>query len=121
MQISNNQRGCRDPFVFSSWPQLLERPEVGIKPASSRGGSGRPKGCSYLQGMGGHAGWIGQRAERQLGLELILADGSLYPQKGNFSFADRQVDVKTGTLQLEGLFRNPGNILRPGQFACVRR
>jgi membrane fusion protein, multidrug efflux system len=55
-----------------------------------------------------------------LELELLLANGSLYPHKGNFSFADRQVDVKTGTLRLEGLFPNPGNILRPGQFARVR-
>ena len=58
--------------------------------------------------------------ERQLGLELILADGSLYPQKGTFALADRQVDVRTGTLRLEGRFPNPGNILRPGQFARVR-
>ena len=58
--------------------------------------------------------------ERELRLELLLADGRLYPHKGTFSFADRQVDVKTGTLRLEGLFPNPGNILRPGQFARVR-
>jgi RND family efflux transporter MFP subunit len=57
---------------------------------------------------------------RQWGLELILADGSLYPQKGTFALADRQVDVRTGTLRLEGVFPNPGNILRPGQFARVR-
>jgi membrane fusion protein (multidrug efflux system) len=58
--------------------------------------------------------------EKQITLELVLADGSLYPNKGNFSFADRQVDVKTGTLRVEGVFPNPGNILRPGQFARVR-
>jgi RND family efflux transporter MFP subunit len=58
--------------------------------------------------------------EKQLGLEMILADGSRYPHEGSFSFADRQVDVKTGTLRLQGLFPNPGNILRPGQFARVR-
>jgi membrane fusion protein (multidrug efflux system) len=58
--------------------------------------------------------------EKELALQLILADGSLYPYKGTFSFADRQVDVKTGTLRLEGLFPNPGNILRPGQFARIR-
>ena len=58
--------------------------------------------------------------DRQLGLELLLADGSLHRHKGTFSLADRQVDVKTGTLRLEGLFPNPGNILRPGQFARVR-
>ena len=58
--------------------------------------------------------------DRQLGLELLLADGSLHRHKGTFSLADRQVDVRTGTLRLEGLFPNPGNILRPGQFARVR-
>ena len=58
--------------------------------------------------------------EKKLALELILADGRRYPHKGSFSFADRHVDVKTGTLRLEGLFPNPGNILRPGQFARVR-
>ena len=58
--------------------------------------------------------------ERELGLQLILADGSLYAHKGTFSMADREVDVKTGTLRLQGLFPNPGNILRPGQFARVR-
>ena len=53
-------------------------------------------------------------------LELILADGSVYPHKGKFSLADRQVDVKTGTMRLGALFPNPGNLLRPGQFGIVR-
>jgi RND family efflux transporter MFP subunit len=53
-------------------------------------------------------------------LELILADGITYPYKGKFSFADRQVDQSTGALQLTGLFPNPGNRLRPGQYGKVR-
>ena len=53
-------------------------------------------------------------------LELILADGTTYPQKGNFYYADRQVDQKTGAIRIAGLFPNPGNILRPGQFGRVR-
>lgn len=53
-------------------------------------------------------------------LELILADGSPYPHPGKFFFADRQVDVQTGTIQLATLFPNPGNLLRPGQYAKVR-
>ena len=53
-------------------------------------------------------------------LELILADGSVHPHKGAFAFADRQVDVRTGTIRVTALFPNPGNILRPGQFARVR-
>ncbi|WP_431064841.1 efflux RND transporter periplasmic adaptor subunit [Methylotuvimicrobium sp.] len=53
-------------------------------------------------------------------LELILADGSVYSHPGKFFFADRQVDVKTGTIQVAILFPNPNNLLRPGQFAKVR-
>jgi len=59
-------------------------------------------------------------ALHRLELELVLADGSVQPQKGRFSFADRQVDPATGSIQLTGLFPNPGNILRPGQYAKVR-
>jgi RND family efflux transporter MFP subunit len=58
--------------------------------------------------------------EPQLQLQLVLADGSVYPYKGTLSFADRQVDVKTGTLRVQGTFPNPGNVLRPGQYARIR-
>ncbi|MBP1751530.1 MAG: efflux transporter, family, subunit [Geobacteraceae bacterium] len=53
-------------------------------------------------------------------LELILADGSTFPHKGKITFADRQIDPKTGTIKVATLFPNPGNLLRPGQFAKVR-
>ena len=59
-------------------------------------------------------------ARNQLALEMVLADGSIYPHKGKISLADRQVDVKTGTLRVQGVFPNPGNVLRPGQYARVR-
>jgi len=61
-----------------------------------------------------------QENNRRLELELILADGSVYPHKGRFDFADRQVDVRTGAIRLAGLFPNPGNSLRPGQYGLVR-
>ena len=61
-----------------------------------------------------------QRRVENVPLELTLADGSAYPHKGRFALADRQVDVKTGTLKIGALFPNPGNFLRPGQFALVR-
>jgi membrane fusion protein (multidrug efflux system) len=53
-------------------------------------------------------------------LDLVLADGTVYPRKGKMIFADRQVNVKTGTIGVVGLFPNPGNLLRPGQYAKVR-
>jgi membrane fusion protein (multidrug efflux system) len=53
-------------------------------------------------------------------LELVLADGSVYPSKGSILIADRQVDLKTGTIRFAAAFDNPGGLLRPGQFARVR-
>jgi membrane fusion protein, multidrug efflux system len=53
-------------------------------------------------------------------LELVLADGRVFPHKGRIYFADRQVDERTGTIKVATLFPNPGNILRPGQFAKIR-
>jgi membrane fusion protein (multidrug efflux system) len=63
----------------------------------------------------------GIAAERvELPLELVLADGSVLPEKGRLVFVDRNVDSATGTILLEAAFPNPGMIVRPGQFARVR-
>jgi RND family efflux transporter MFP subunit len=56
----------------------------------------------------------------RLPLELILADGTTYAKMGKFSFADRAVNQNTGAIRIAGLFDNPGNILRPGQYARIR-
>lgn len=53
-------------------------------------------------------------------VEIILADGSLYPHPGKFVTIDRQVDDQTGTIRLAALFPNADSILRPGQFVRVR-
>jgi len=53
-------------------------------------------------------------------LELILADGTLYPHKGKVDFVDREVDPTTGAILLQASFPNPERLLRPGQFAKVK-
>jgi membrane fusion protein (multidrug efflux system) len=53
-------------------------------------------------------------------LQLILSDGSVFPHHGRAILVGREMDVKTGTIQLAGAFANPGNVLRPGQYAKVR-
>jgi RND family efflux transporter MFP subunit len=53
-------------------------------------------------------------------LELILGDGTTYPRRGRALFVNRQVDSRTGTIQVRGEFPNPGNVLRPGQYARIR-
>ena len=53
-------------------------------------------------------------------LELVLSDGSTFPQKGRPIFVDRAIDQKTGTIQVRAEFPNPQRVLRPGQFGRVR-
>jgi RND family efflux transporter MFP subunit len=54
------------------------------------------------------------------GLSLILADGTVYPQRGRFLAADREIDTKTGTIRISAAFPNASRTLRPGQFGRVR-
>jgi membrane fusion protein, multidrug efflux system len=58
--------------------------------------------------------------QREEDFELIRADGKVHPYKGRLLAADRAIDPNTGTIRLTALFPNPGNILRPGQYARVR-
>jgi membrane fusion protein (multidrug efflux system) len=53
-------------------------------------------------------------------LGLVLSDGSVYPHRGVIVSANRQIDPMTGTIQVQALFPNPGNALRPGQYGRVR-
>jgi RND family efflux transporter MFP subunit len=61
-----------------------------------------------------------QAQEAKMPLELILADGTIYPHEGKVYFADRQVDPATGSIRIAGLFANPNNRLRPGGYARIR-
>jgi membrane fusion protein, multidrug efflux system len=76
----------------------------------------------YLRyGESGAKGAAQPAAAPRIGqLELVLSDGAVFPHRGRLIFTDREVDVKTGTIGAVGLFPNPGNLLRPGQYAKVR-
>ena len=54
------------------------------------------------------------------GLELILADDSVFPHRGVLVSANRQVDASTGTITLQALFPNSEGSLRPGQYGRLR-
>jgi membrane fusion protein (multidrug efflux system) len=62
-----------------------------------------------------------EERKRQVMLQLIFSTGDAYPYVGRVYGLQREVDVRTGTIQIVGLFPNPANLLRPGQFARVRR
>jgi RND family efflux transporter MFP subunit len=59
-------------------------------------------------------------ADETFPLQLVFSDGSVYPEKGKFFYADRQVNPDTGTLQIYALFPNANFVLRPGQYGRVR-
>jgi membrane fusion protein, multidrug efflux system len=61
---------------------------------------------------------VGQGSGRLL--QLILGDGTLFPQRGRALLVNREVDARTGTIQVRAEFPNPGNVLRPGQYARIR-
>ena len=58
----------------------------------------------------------------KLEVELVQADGSIFPQKGRITFVSPTVDQQTGTVTLRAEIPNPGpqGRLLPGQFGRVR-
>jgi membrane fusion protein (multidrug efflux system) len=61
-----------------------------------------------------------RKSAPRIPLNLVLADGKPFANTGYLDFTDRTVDSETGTLSARGVFRNPGGLIRPGQFARVR-
>lgn len=57
---------------------------------------------------------------RTIPLQLVVADGQLYPHQGRIENTVNQVDPKTGTLEVQATFPNPQKNILPGQFGRVR-
>jgi membrane fusion protein (multidrug efflux system) len=53
-------------------------------------------------------------------VEIVLADGTIYPETGKIFFRDANYSSQTGTFLLRATFDNPDGVLRPGQFVRVR-
>jgi RND family efflux transporter MFP subunit len=60
------------------------------------------------------------RSGNSVSLQLTLANGNIYPFKGQIVFVDRQINTQTGTIEIAGSFSNPQNLLRPGQFGRIK-
>jgi membrane fusion protein (multidrug efflux system) len=70
--------------------------------------------------LGLHGFFVDQASRNGDALQLILPDGTVYDHKGKIDIVGREVDTATGTLRIRGIFPNPGNILRPGQYSRIR-
>src|SRR5438105_1062904 len=58
--------------------------------------------------------------ETELPVSLSLATEEGFPHQGTVNFVDNQVNPKTGTLRVRGVFPNKDEALSPGFFARVR-
>lgn len=61
-----------------------------------------------------------QRRADSARVELVLEDGSLYPEKGRLQFTDLAVDPSSGAVVLRAEFPNPRRELLPGTFVRIR-
>jgi len=75
-----------------------------------------PSEQEYLRWREAHPRAPARRAQ----FELILADGQTYPHLGTADILGLEVDATTGTIAIRASFPNPGDLLRPGQYAKVR-
>jgi membrane fusion protein (multidrug efflux system) len=58
--------------------------------------------------------------QNQIPVQLVLSDGSVYPETGSISLSNRQIDPATGSLMIQAVFPNAKSLLRPGQYAKIR-
>jgi membrane fusion protein (multidrug efflux system) len=73
----------------------------------------------YLASVNGNR-WAEPGRGTESPLELILQDGTVHPHRGKVIAVNRQFSAQTGTIVVQAAFPNPGNVLRPGQYARVR-
>src|SRR6185295_13179060 len=74
-------------------------------------GEGKAAYSAEEKDTGGSNEWL---------VSLGLATDESYPHQGTINFVDNQVNPKTGTLRLRGVFPNKDEALAPGYFARIR-
>jgi membrane fusion protein (multidrug efflux system) len=53
-------------------------------------------------------------------VEIVLVDGTRFPQTGRITYADPSFNPQTGTFLLRSTFSNPKGALRPNQYVRAR-
>ena len=57
---------------------------------------------------------------RNLDVDFVLNDGTIFPEKGKIDFANREIDPATGSMTVQAVVPNKSGLLRPGQYVKVR-
>ena len=57
---------------------------------------------------------------KNLQVEFVLNDGTVFPEKGKLDFANREIDATTGSMLVQANVTNRSGLLRPGQYVKVR-
>ncbi|MDR3440315.1 efflux RND transporter periplasmic adaptor subunit [Telmatospirillum sp.] len=65
-------------------------------------------------------GRLQKAGEGQAVAQLVLEDGSEYPEPGKLLFSEVTVDQGTGSVTLRAVFPNPKRLLLPGMFVHAR-
>ena len=65
-------------------------------------------------------GLLNAAPQDQYTVEVMLADGSVFPVRGRITFADAAFSQETGTFLVRAEVPNPNGQLRPGQFVRVK-
>jgi membrane fusion protein (multidrug efflux system) len=66
-----------------------------------------------------HPGASHEELYAQFVPNLVLSDGTTYPETGQVDFVDNTVDPATGTIAVHASFANPQRILLPGMLVTV--
>jgi len=59
-------------------------------------------------------------ADREMTVEIVQPDGSLFPFTGKITFADPNYNAQTGTFLIRATVDNPKGVLRPNQYVRAR-
>lgn len=71
-----------------------------------------------VTGNGGNR-TLHERIQQMPPVNLILPDGSVYPQKGNLKLASGLINTQTGSATFRAIFPNPREILRSGGTGSI--
>lgn len=65
-------------------------------------------------------GKVKAHSEREVPVQLSLADETDFPHQGVVDFTDNRVDLSTGTLRFRAVLENPNGLFTPGLFVRVK-